>query len=130
LSVDKNKAFRTERYTYAKLYQDDPVHAAMIKSLDESLVRVMDGINALGLNKKAVIIFMSDNGGLSTWKAQMGSGDTSCSAVRMGDYKLIKFYEEPTFELFKLKTDSYEKNNIACKTRRKRKPCVANLCGV
>ena len=44
-----------------------------------------------------------------------GSGDTPCSAIRVGDYKLIKYYEDPVLELYDLKNDPYEKENIAQK---------------
>ena len=35
------------------------------------------------------------------------------SIIRAGDWKLIKFYEGPTFELFDLGNDLSEKNNLA-----------------
>ena len=212
-TVDKDgeeEAFRKERESFTKLQQDNAVYAAMIKSVDESLGRVMSKLKALGLSDNTIIIFMSDNGGLSTLKGskwaptsneplragkgwlyeggirepliikwphkvkpgsvcgeavvsmdfyptilQMcalplkpeqhmdgvslvplllekekhlerkellwhfphyhGSGDTPCSAIRVGDYKLIKYYEDPVMELYDLKNDPYEKENIAKK---------------
>lgn len=35
------------------------------------------------------------------------------SIIRKGDWKLLKYYEGPTFELFNLKEDLSEKNNLA-----------------
>ena len=46
--------------------QNHPVYAAMVESLDESVGRILDQVTALGLEKNTVIIFTSDNGGLST----------------------------------------------------------------
>ena len=33
-------------------------------------------------------------------------------AIRQGDWKLIEFFEKGTLELFNLKTDPFEKNNL------------------
>jgi arylsulfatase A-like enzyme len=46
--------------------QNHPVYAAMVRSLDESVGRVLDKLKALGIADNTVVIFMSDNGGLST----------------------------------------------------------------
>ncbi len=43
--------------------QDDPIMAAMIKSVDESVGRVMDKLDELKLTDNTIIIFYSDNGG-------------------------------------------------------------------
>lgn len=58
--------FVPERNSFTKLKQDDPTYAAMVHSVDESLGRVLDKLEELGLADKTVVIFMSDNGGLST----------------------------------------------------------------
>ena len=44
--------------------QDNPVMASMLKSVDESLGRILDKVDELGLAKNTLIIFTSDNGGL------------------------------------------------------------------
>lgn len=41
-----------------------------------------------------------------------GKGDRPCGAVRNGDYKLIEFYEDGKIELYNLKEDISEKNNL------------------
>jgi arylsulfatase A-like enzyme len=46
--------------------QSDPVYAAMIYSLDENLGRLIQKLKQLNINKNTIIIFVSDNGGLST----------------------------------------------------------------
>ena len=43
--------------------QDNPVMASMLKSVDESLGRILDKIDELGLAKDTLILFTSDNGG-------------------------------------------------------------------
>ncbi len=43
--------------------QDNPIMAAMIKSLDESVGRIMDKLDELKLTENTVIVFYSDNGG-------------------------------------------------------------------
>jgi arylsulfatase A-like enzyme len=46
--------------------QDNPVYAGMVQSVDESIGRVLRKIDELGVAQNTAIIFMSDNGGLST----------------------------------------------------------------
>ncbi len=43
--------------------QDNAVMGAMIKSMDESLGRVLDALERLGLMEDTIVIFSSDNGG-------------------------------------------------------------------
>lgn len=40
------------------------------------------------------------------------TGDTKCSAVRQGDYKLLHFYKEDRFELYNVRTDISEEHNL------------------
>jgi len=49
-----------------RMVQDHPVYAGMVQSVDESVGRVMDKLETLGLSDNTIVIFMSDNGGLST----------------------------------------------------------------
>jgi arylsulfatase A-like enzyme len=46
--------------------QNNPVYAAMVESMDESAVRILGRLTELGLDKNTIVIFTSDNGGLST----------------------------------------------------------------
>jgi len=185
--------------------QDNPVYAGMVQSVDESVGRVMNKLDELGFADNTAIIFMSDNGGLSTvaregptcnlplragkgwlyeggirepmiikWPGvvrpggvcsepvtstdfyptmlQMaglplrpkqhvdglsmvpllmrtgklrreaiywhyphyhGSGNKPSGAIRAGDYKLIEWYEDNSIELYNLKEDIGEKNDLA-----------------
>src|SRR5262249_9491683 len=45
--------------------QNNPIYAAMIESMDESVGRVLKNLAKLGLDKRTLVIFTSDNGGLS-----------------------------------------------------------------
>jgi len=49
-----------------RLVQDHAVYAGMVQSVDESVGRVMAKLEQLGLERDTIVIFMSDNGGLST----------------------------------------------------------------
>jgi arylsulfatase A len=46
--------------------QENPIYAAMIESLDQSVGRVAAKLEELGLRERTLIIFTSDNGGLAT----------------------------------------------------------------
>ncbi len=49
-----------------RLVQDHPTYAAMVECLDQSVGRVVGALRASGQLSNTVIVFMSDNGGLST----------------------------------------------------------------
>ncbi len=49
-----------------RIRQDHPVYAAMVESLDTAVGTVLDRLEELGLKDDTVVIFTSDNGGLST----------------------------------------------------------------
>ena len=65
-----------------RIYQSDPVYAAMIWNLDENMGRLMETLERSGQADNTVILFTSDNGGLSTtkgsptcnWPAREGKG--------------------------------------------------------
>jgi arylsulfatase A-like enzyme len=188
-----------------RLVQDHPVYAGMVRSVDESVGRVLGKLDELGLERDTIVIFMSDNGGLSTvaregptcnlplragkgwlyeggirepmiikWPGVTepgsvchepvvsmdfyptmlemaglplkprqhvdgvslagllkgtgtlnpralywhyphyhGSGNRPSGAVRAGDYKLIEWYEDGRVELYNLRDDIGERNDLA-----------------
>jgi len=49
-----------------RLVQDNPVYAAMIENMDWNIGRLLDKIKSMHLDENTIIIFTSDNGGLST----------------------------------------------------------------
>ena len=196
-----------EMESRARQRQDNPVYAGMVHSVDDSVGRILKKLASLGLEENTIIIFMSDNGGLSTlpgrrdaptsvvplragkgwlyeggirepmivkWPGVVkegsicsepvtstdfyptmlemadlrmkpeqhpdglslvpllqgkdlldreaifwhyphyhGSGNTPSGAVRSGDFKLIEWFEDGRIELYNLKHDIGEKNNLA-----------------
>ncbi|MHC4123725.1 MAG: sulfatase [Planctomycetota bacterium] len=193
-----------------RIVQAHVIYAAMVESLDENVGRVINLLGQLGLADDTIIIFMSDNGGLSTsegsptsnlplragkgwlyeggireplivkWPGVVQPGSTSSEpvistdfyptmlemaglalkpkqhkdgvsvmpllkgkdklnrkaiywhyphysnqggkpggAVRMGEYKLIEFYEDNRVELYNLRDDIGERNNLAEKLPKK-----------
>ncbi len=58
--------FVPEGRTKERTNQNHAIYAAMVQSLDESVGRVMEKLRSLELQENTVVIFMSDNGGLST----------------------------------------------------------------
>ena len=186
--------------------QDHAVYAAMVESMDQAVGNVLDALVNLGIEKNTVVMFMSDNGGLSTsegsptsnvplragkgWLYEGGirepmivkwpgvtepgsicehpvtstdfyptmleladlsskpeqhcdgvsfapllhgspmpddrpifwhyphygnQGGSPGAAVRLGDYKLIEFFEDGSVELYNLAKDLGEQNNLAKK---------------
>jgi arylsulfatase A-like enzyme len=58
--------YEAEREAETKLRQDHATYAAMIESTDESVGRILDTLDELNLSENTVVMFVSDNGGLST----------------------------------------------------------------
>lgn len=52
----------------------DPVYAAMIKSMDESIGAILKKLEETGLDKNTLVIFMSDNGGIDSKITPNGNG--------------------------------------------------------
>ncbi len=65
-SETERPAFIRERNGWTKQEQNDPAYASMIFALDENIGRLLRTLQILNLDERTVIIFMSDNGGLST----------------------------------------------------------------
>lgn len=49
-----------------RLVQDQPVYAAMMENMDTNIGRIMQKLQQLSLDDNTIILFTSDNGGLST----------------------------------------------------------------
>ncbi|MEI6536242.1 MAG: sulfatase, partial [Verrucomicrobiaceae bacterium] len=59
-------AWGQERENKVRLVQNNVTYAAMLEQLDSAIGRVLDAVEKNGLAEKTVVVFMSDNGGLST----------------------------------------------------------------
>ena len=66
ISRGNTPEFRPEGDRQVRQIQDQPIYAAMIQSLDESVGRILKHLDDLRLSTNTVVIFTSDNGGLST----------------------------------------------------------------
>jgi arylsulfatase A-like enzyme len=198
-----NPKWSKERERAVRMVQDHAVYAGMVEAMDQAVGKVLDALDRLGLTDNTVVIFTSDNGGLSTseghptsnfplragkgWMYEGGirvpwiirapgltkpgqecdtpimstdlyptlldlagvpipdansvdgislapllsggptnprplfwhyphygnQGGAPGGAVRFGDWKLIEWYEDGMLELFNLKTDIGETNNLA-----------------
>jgi arylsulfatase A-like enzyme len=64
--------------------QQNPVYAAMVESMDTSVGRVLDKLDALKLADRTLVIFTSDNGGLSTSGQPTPLPATSNAPLRAG----------------------------------------------
>ena len=49
-----------------RVVQSHAVYAAMVEAMDLAVGKVLQGLEALGLDKNTIVFFTSDNGGLST----------------------------------------------------------------
>lgn len=65
--------------------QNNPTYAAMLENLDTNVGRVLQEIENLSLRENTIIVFTSDNGGLSTLASNRRSGGpTCCLPLRAG----------------------------------------------
>jgi arylsulfatase A-like enzyme len=65
LVVDR-KRFIWDRTQEVRQTQDNPLYAGMMEALDTSVGLVLDAIEESGQNENTVVIFTSDNGGVSS----------------------------------------------------------------
>lgn len=209
--------FEPEGANKNRITQAHAIYAGMIEAMDQSVGKVMDEIEALGLEENTIIVFFSDNGGLSTaegspttnlplragkgwlyeggirvpmimsWKGNLPQGNeintpvisidlfptlmdltgnlqtneewdgeslknlildgentpartlywhyphygnqggNPGSVIREGDWKLIYFYESQKIELYNLKEDIGERNNLASTNPEKAENLKINL---
>jgi arylsulfatase A-like enzyme len=69
--LELKKNWRIQR----RVIQSDPVYAAMIESLDENVGKILDALEEKGIADNTIVVFTSDNGGLST-----AEGSPTCNA--------------------------------------------------
>lgn len=80
LTRRKDPRFKFDRTQEVRQVQDHPIYAGMMAAMDDAVGLVLDAIRENGVADNTVVIFTSDNGGVS-------SGDgyaTSCLPMRGG----------------------------------------------
>ena len=216
-SLGLEAAWKQDGDRKARQVQEHAVYAGMVEAMDLAVGKVMSCLKKNGLDKNTVVVFMSDNGGLSTsegsptsnlplrggkgWMYEGGirepmiirwpgvtvnsgtchepvtstdfyptmlemagipqmpeqhvdgkslapllkgedmkrgdifwhyphwgnQGGTPSCAIRNGDWKLIEFFTDNRLELYNLKTDIGEHNNLAKKYPKQAKEMHARL---
>lgn len=76
--------YRTERGASTKLRQDHPTYAAMIERTDDSVERMVRALEEAGILDETIVVFLSDNGGLSTLARRGQNQATSNEPLRAG----------------------------------------------
>jgi arylsulfatase A-like enzyme len=64
-----------DRKSKVRLIQNHPTYAAMIEDTDTAIGLVLDKLDELGIAKNTIVLFTSDNGGLSTAEAWSTSNE-------------------------------------------------------
>ena len=76
----KEQGFKMERYLPIRFHQDHPIYAGLVETMDDAVGYVLDALDDLGLDKNTMVIFTSDNGGVSSGDAY----STSNAPLRAG----------------------------------------------
>lgn len=77
---ESGPAFQTDRGRSVRAVQNLPVYGAMVENLDECVGRLLGALHRLRLETNTIIVFTSDNGGLSTAEGS----PTANKPLRMG----------------------------------------------
>ncbi len=72
---------QSENDGVTRINQSNPKYASMVRSLDTNVGRLMDKLREIGKEENTIVIFTSDNGGLSTTR---NAGPTSVTPLRAG----------------------------------------------
>jgi arylsulfatase A-like enzyme len=75
---------RQEGFGETRLNQSDYQYAAMVRSMDENVGRILDRLEALDLSDNTIIVFTSDNGGLTTLQNGSRVAPTAVTPLRAG----------------------------------------------
>lgn len=62
----EGNTFEIDRNLPVNQKQDNPIYAGLIKQMDDAVGVVLDKLEELGLDKNTIVIFTSDNGGVSS----------------------------------------------------------------
>lgn len=84
LGPESDAHYEAERDAETRLRQDHPTYAAMVESTDRSVGRIIEKLAELALDENTVVVFLSDNGGLSTLYRRSFSQATANVPLRAG----------------------------------------------
>lgn len=65
----REERFRVDRTMPVRQVQDHPVYAGMVEITDTAVGRVLDALDQMGMTESTIVIFTSDNGGVSSGDA-------------------------------------------------------------
>jgi arylsulfatase A-like enzyme len=65
----QSKAFKMDNSVPARQVQDNPVYAGLVETMDDAVGEVLNALYDLGLDDNTIVIFTSDNGGVSSGEA-------------------------------------------------------------
>lgn len=57
--------FKMAKFLPIRQTQDNPVYGGLVESMDDAIGVVLQGLQDLGLDKNTIVVFTSDNGGVS-----------------------------------------------------------------
>ncbi|WP_221932453.1 sulfatase [Carboxylicivirga sp. M1479] len=117
----KNKWHWKER-----MVQSNAEYAALIESMDENIGKVLDYLKASGIDDNTIVVFTSDNGGLST-----AEGSPTCNAPLRGGKGWL--YEGGIREPFLVKIPGKTKPGTVCSTPVHSVdvyPTILSACGI
>ncbi len=66
LAISDDDTYYRDGETKVRAVQDLPVYAAMVDAMDQAVGKVLDALDRLELADNTIVVFTSDNGGLST----------------------------------------------------------------
>ena len=69
----KENGFVVDRTLPVRQTQDNPVYAGLIKQMDDAIGVVLDAVEEMGLDENTLIVFTSDNGGVTSGDAYSSS---------------------------------------------------------
>jgi arylsulfatase A-like enzyme len=81
---DSSTHYTQERESIVKTRQDFPVFAAMVESVDQSFGRLVKKLEDKGMLENTIVVFTSDNGGLSAMQRRDIKLSTSVLPLRAG----------------------------------------------
>lgn len=79
--------WKSDNPRVSRLTHDHAVYAAMVETMDSAVGQVLQTLDDLGLSQNTIVVFTSDNGGLSTYHRAYSSSQwapTSNSPYRAG----------------------------------------------